>query len=249
MSVQTLAATTRTASVAAHAVDACKVYGRGLTEVRALDGISVEFQTGQFTAIMGPSGSGKSTLLHCIAGLDTLSSGHAYIGEDDLSTLSDRALTILRRDQVGFIFQAYNLVPTLTARENIILPLRLAGRTGDPAWIDSVIDTLGLADRLQHRPSEMSGGQQQRVAVGRALATRPRIVFADEPTGNLDPANSESIMALLERINRTGTTVVMATHDKALVDRMRRRVIELDKGEMIRDQVRGVYGIDEGVAI
>jgi putative ABC transport system ATP-binding protein len=214
MSLSTTAPATLTESVAAHTVEAAKIYGKGQTEVRALDGITVDFHTGRFTAIMGPSGSGKSTLLHCIAGLDTLTSGHAYIGNDDLSTLNDRDLTVLRRDQVGFIFQAYNLVPTLTARENMVLPLRLAGRTGDPAWIDTVIATLGLADRLRHRPSEMSGGQQQRVAVGRALATRPRIVFADEPTGNLDSRASTGVLTFMRRaVDDMHQTIVMVTHD------------------------------------
>ncbi len=214
MSVSFSQPTTMTASVAARTVDAVKVYGRGQTEVRALDDVSVDFPTGQFTAIMGPSGSGKSTLLHCSAGLDSLTSGHAYIGDADLSTLSDRDLTVLRREQVGFIFQAYNLVPTLNARENIELPLRLAGHRGDPAWIDNVIGILGLGDRLAHRPAEMSGGQQQRVAVGRALATRPRIVFADEPTGNLDSRSSGEVLTFMRRaVDEIQQTIVMVTHD------------------------------------
>jgi putative ABC transport system ATP-binding protein len=214
MSLTTLPDVTLTESIAAHTVEATKVYGKGQTEVRALDGITVDFHAGRFTAIMGPSGSGKSTLLHCIAGLDNLTAGHAYIGDDDLSTLNDRELTLLRRDHVGFIFQAYNLVPTLTARENLVLPLRLAGRSGDPAWLDTVIATLGLGDRLAHRPSEMSGGQQQRVAVGRALATRPRIVFADEPTGNLDSHASTEVLTFMRRaVDDMGQTIVMVTHD------------------------------------
>jgi putative ABC transport system ATP-binding protein len=205
---------TATTSVAAHTVDASKVYGKGQTEVRALDGITIGFETGRFTAIMGPSGSGKSTLLHCIAGLDALSSGHAYIGDDDLSTLNDRALTLLRRDHVGFIFQAFNLVPTLTAKENITLPLRLAGRSGDAEWISTVIKTLGLEERLAHRPAELSGGEQQRVAVGRALATQPRIVFADEPTGNLDSrATTEVLTFLRTAVDEMAQTIVMVTHD------------------------------------
>ena len=206
--------TSRTEPVAAHTVEAAKIYGRAETEVRALDGITVSFHTGRFTAIMGPSGSGKSTLLHCIAGLDSLTSGHAYIGDADLSTLNDRDLTTLRRDRVGFIFQAYNLIPTLTAKENVVLPLRLAGRTGDTAWIDTVIRTLGLTDRLRHRPSEMSGGQQQRVAVARALATRPQIVFADEPTGNLDSRASIEVLTFMRRaVDDMDQTIVMVTHD------------------------------------
>jgi putative ABC transport system ATP-binding protein len=200
--------------IAAHTVDATKVYGRGQTEVRALDGITVDFAAQQFTAIMGPSGSGKSTLLHCIAGLDSLTSGHAYIGDDDLSTLNDRRLTILRRDRVGFVFQAYNLIPTLTAQENITLPLRLAGRKGDEDWIRTVIETMGLTNRIQHRPSELSGGQQQRVAVGRALATRPQIIFGDEPTGNLDSRSSAEVMTFMRRaVNEMGQTIVVVTHD------------------------------------
>ena len=166
---------------AARAVDAFKIYGKDQTEVRALDGVTVDFAAGEFTAIMGPSGSGKSTLLHCVAGLDNLTSGRAYIGDAELSTLNDHQLTVLRRDHVGFVFQAYNLVPTLTAIENITLPLMLAGRKGDREWIDKVVTTMKIGDRLQHRPQEMSGGQQQRVAVARALAGRPEIIFADEP--------------------------------------------------------------------
>jgi putative ABC transport system ATP-binding protein len=200
--------------VAARTVDATKVYGKGQTEVRALDGITVEFVAGRFTAIMGPSGSGKSTLLHCIAGLDTLTSGHAYIGDEDLSTLDDRHLTTLRRDRIGFVFQAYNLVPTLTALENVTLPLRLAGHKGDQQWIDTVIGTMGLADRLEHRPSELSGGQQQRVAVARALATRPRIIFGDEPTGNLDSRSSSDVLHFLRRaVDEMAQTIVIVTHD------------------------------------
>ncbi len=201
-------------TVAARTVEASKVYGRGQTEVRALDGITVDFMAHRFTAIMGPSGSGKSTLLHCVAGLDTLTSGHAYIGDEDLSTLNDHRLTILRRDRIGFIFQAYNLVPTLTALENVTLPLRLAGRKGDQEWINKVIDTMGLADRLAHRPSEMSGGQQQRVAVARALATRPQIIFADEPTGNLDSRSSTEVLNFMRQaVDDMGQTIVMVTHD------------------------------------
>jgi putative ABC transport system ATP-binding protein len=199
---------------AANTVEATKVYGKGQTEVRALDGVTVEFPTGEFTAIMGPSGSGKSTLLHCIAGLDTLSSGAAFIANTKLTSLSDNALTILRRDRVGFIFQAYNLVPTLTAIENITLPMRLAGRKGDQAWIDKVVEVLGLGDRLQHRPAELSGGQQQRVAVARALASRPAIIFADEPTGNLDSHAGAEVLAFMRRaVDEMHQTIVMVTHD------------------------------------
>ncbi len=199
---------------AAHTIEACKVYGKGPTEVRALDGVNVEFAAGGFTAIMGPSGSGKSTLLHCCAGLDGLTSGRAFIGDVDLSGLDDHALTILRRDHVGFIFQAYNLVPTLTAAENVMLPLLLAGKKGDPQWIDTVIATLRIGDRLKHRPAEMSGGQQQRVAVARALANRPEIIFADEPTGNLDSRSGADVLRFMrEAVDDLGQTIVMVTHD------------------------------------
>ncbi|MCM1937420.1 ABC transporter ATP-binding protein [Streptomyces sp. G3] len=199
---------------AARVVDAVKVYGGGDTAVRALDGVSVDFPAGRFTAIMGPSGSGKSTLMHCAAGLDTLTSGSARIGETDLSTLDDRRLTLLRRDRVGFVFQAFNLVPTLTVAENITLPLDLAGRRGDTEWVDALIDVVGLRDRLHHRPAELSGGQQQRVAVARAFAGQPDVVFADEPTGNLDSRSGGEVLGLLGRtVRQTGRTVVMVTHD------------------------------------
>ncbi|MGP4006070.1 ABC transporter ATP-binding protein [Streptomyces sp. 4N124] len=201
---------------AARVVDAVKVYGGGDTAVRALDGVSVGFPAGRFTAIMGPSGSGKSTLMHCAAGLDTLTSGAAFIGDTELGSLDDRRLTLLRRDRVGFVFQAFNLVPTLTVAENIRLPLDLAGTKGDPEWIDALIDVVGLRDRLHHRPSELSGGQQQRVAVARAFAGQPDVVFADEPTGNLDSRSGEEVLGLLGRtVRQTGRTVVMVTHDPA----------------------------------
>ncbi len=199
---------------AAAADDAVKVYGKGESEVRALDGVTVQFARGVYTAIMGPSGSGKSTLMHCVAGLDTLTSGRVFIGDTDLSTLNERQLTQLRRDQVGFIFQAYNLVPTLNALENITLPLDLAGRKPDKAWLDNVVQTVGLKDRLKHRPSELSGGQQQRVAVARALASRPEIIFADEPTGNLDSrAGGEILDFMRNAVRQLGQTIVMVTHD------------------------------------
>jgi putative ABC transport system ATP-binding protein len=215
MATMTPTGTTEQAvATAASTIDAYKIYGAGLTEVRALDGISVEFAAGRFTAIMGPSGSGKSTLLHCIAGLDTLTSGQAFIGGTDLSTLDDKHLTILRRDAVGFVFQAYNLVPTLDAYENMTLPLALAGRKGDEAWIDRVIETVGLRDRLRHRPSELSGGQQQRVAVARALATKPTIIFADEPTGNLDSHSGAEVLSFMRGVvDDMHQTIVMVTHD------------------------------------
>ncbi|WUW60356.1 ABC transporter ATP-binding protein [Streptomyces sp. NBC_01455] len=191
-----------------------KVYGSGDTAVRALDGVSVGFPAGRFTAIMGPSGSGKSTLMHCAAGLDTLFAGTAFIGDTELSTLDDRRLTLLRRDHVGFVFQAFNLVPTLTVAENITLPLDLAGAKGSPEWIDGLIDVVGLRDRLHHRPSELSGGQQQRVAVARAFAGRPDVVFADEPTGNLDSRAGGEVLDLLgTAVRRMNRTVVMVTHD------------------------------------
>ena len=203
-----------TTAAAARAVDAVKTYGKGETAVRALDGVTVSFDQGRFTAIMGPSGSGKSTLMHCLAGLDQLTSGDVIIGSTALSSLSDKALTSLRRDRVGFVFQSFNLVPTLTAIENITLPISLAGRKPDQGWIDSVVATLGLADRLRHKPSELSGGQQQRVAVGRALASRPEIIFADEPTGNLDSHAGAEVLGLMrDSVSRLGQTVVMVTHD------------------------------------
>jgi len=199
---------------AAAAVDAVKIYGHGESEVRALDGVSVEFARGVYSAIMGPSGSGKSTLMHCVAGLDTLTSGRVLIGDTDLSSLNERQLTQLRRDKIGFIFQAYNLVPTLSALENITLPMDLAGRKPDKQWLDTVVSTVGLAQRLKHRPSELSGGQQQRVAVARALASRPEIIFADEPTGNLDSrAGAEILEFMRSAVAEMGQTIVMVTHD------------------------------------
>jgi putative ABC transport system ATP-binding protein len=201
-------------TVAATARNATKVYGSGEALVRALDDVTVEFPSGHFTAIMGPSGSGKSTLMHCLAGLDTLSSGTVSIGTADLSKLNDRQLTQLRRDHVGFIFQSFNLVPTLTALENITLPSALAGRKPDRAWLDHVVDTVGLRSRLSHRPSELSGGQQQRVAVARALASKPQIIFADEPTGNLDSRTGAEILSFMRTaVREFGQTIVMVTHD------------------------------------
>jgi putative ABC transport system ATP-binding protein len=199
---------------AARAVAATKVYGAGATAVTALDEVSVDIDAGRFTAVMGPSGSGKSTLMHCVAGLDTLTAGQVFVGQVDLGTLSDKELTLLRRDRIGFVFQAFNLVPTLSARENIVLPDRLAGRTPGPDWLDEVVRTVRLGDRLEHRPSELSGGQQQRVAVARALAGQPDIVFADEPTGNLDSRSGAEILGFLRRaVDEMGQTIVMVTHD------------------------------------
>ncbi|MEV6113996.1 ABC transporter ATP-binding protein [Streptomyces sp. NPDC052109] len=206
--------TTTAVRAAARVADAVKVYGGGDTAVRALDGVDVSFPAGRFTAIMGPSGSGKSTLMHCAAGLDTLTSGAAYIGATELGALDDRRLTLLRRDRVGFVFQAFNLVPTLTVAENITLPLDLAGRRGDREWIDALVDVVGLGDRLHHRPSELSGGQQQRVAVARAFAGRPDVVFADEPTGNLDSRSGAEVLGLLgSAVREMDRTAVMVTHD------------------------------------
>lgn len=218
---------------AAGAVDASKIYGEGDGEVRALDGVTVQFEQGRFTAIMGPSGSGKSTLMHCLAGLDSLTSGAVYIGETRLDSLGDRQLTELRRTAVGFIFQAYNLVPTLTALENITLPLLLGNSKGDQEWIDRVIDTVGLRDRLKHRPSELSGGQQQRVAVARALASRPTIIFADEPTGNLDSRTGAEILEFMRlAVRDLGQTIVMVTHDPNAA-RYADRVIFLADGKIV----------------
>jgi putative ABC transport system ATP-binding protein len=212
MSVATPAAPDST--VAASARNAVKVYGSGDTEVRALDGVTVDFATGRFTAIMGPSGSGKSTLMHCTAGLDELTSGEVSIGGTELTDLNDKALTEVRRDHVGFVFQAFNLIPTLSAIENITLPMDLAGRKPDKAWVDTVVSTVGLGNRLNHRPSELSGGQQQRVAVARALASQPKIIFADEPTGNLDSKAGAEILGFIQAAVRDmGQTVVMVTHD------------------------------------
>ena len=201
-------------AAAARAVNAVKVYGRGDTEVRALDGVSVDFEEGRFTAIMGPSGSGKSTLMHCVAGLDSLTSGQVYIAGTDLTTLDDKELTQVRRDRVGFVFQSFNLIPTLNAKENITLPLDLAGRKPELGWVDQVVRTVGLADRLKHRPSELSGGQQQRVAVARAMAAKPAIIFADEPTGNLDTRAGADILSFMRAaVDLFGQTIVMVTHD------------------------------------
>jgi putative ABC transport system ATP-binding protein len=218
---------------AAQTINATKIYGEGDTSVRALDGITVSFEQRRFTAIMGPSGSGKSTLMHCVAGLDTLSGGQVFIGEIELGTLSEKQLTILRRDTVGFVFQSYNLVPTLTAKENITLPMDLAGREPDWDFVNSVIDTVSLRDRLAHRPSELSGGQQQRVAVARALASKPKIVFADEPTGNLDSKSGLEILTFMRKaVDELHQTIVMVTHDPNAAS-YADRVVFLDDGHIV----------------
>jgi putative ABC transport system ATP-binding protein len=224
-------------ALAARTIDAVKIYGRGDTAVTALDDVNVEFARSHFTAIMGPSGSGKSTLMHCLAGLDSLTSGHIIIGDTDLTSLDDKSLTQLRRDRVGFIFQSYNLVPTLTAEENISLPAALAGRKLDRTWVDHVIDTVGLRTRLRHRPSELSGGQQQRVAAARALAGKPEIVFADEPTGNLDSRSGAEVLSFLRQsVREFGQTIVMVTHDPtgaAYAD----RVVFLEDGRIVDEML------------
>ena len=224
-------------TVAARAVDAVKIYGKDESEVRALDGVTIDFSAGAFTAIMGPSGSGKSTLMHCCAGLDTLTSGEVWIGERALNTLSERELTIMRRDRLGFVFQAYNLVPTLTALENITLPVALAGRDPDQPWVDRVISSVGLGDRLKHRPSELSGGQQQRVAVARALANRPDLIFADEPTGNLDSRTSAEILKFMrDAVTELGQTIVMVTHDPISAS-YASRVVFLADGKVVDEML------------
>jgi len=206
--------TPQSVDVAARAIDASKIYGSGEAEVRALNAISVQFQTSRLTAIMGPSGSGKSTLLHCMAGLDRLTSGQILLGDVDISRAGEKELTLIRRDKLGFIFQAYNLIPTLNALENMTLPMSLAGKKPDPAWLDTIVDTVRLKDRLTHRPAELSGGQQQRVAVGRALLSKPSIIFADEPTGNLDSRSGAEILSFMRKaVDELGQTIVMVTHD------------------------------------
>lgn len=221
--------------MAARAVDAAKVYGSGPTAVRALDGVTAGFGRGAFTAIMGPSGSGKSTLLHCLAGLDSLTSGQVFLGDTDLGSLKDADLTRLRRDRMGFVFQAFNLVPTLDARENITLPAAIAGRRPDADWFDEIVGVLELGDRLDHRPSELSGGQQQRVAVARALVGRPEIVFADEPSGNLDTRSGGQLLGFLRSaVDSFGQTVVMVTHD-ATAASYADRVLFLSDGRVVDD--------------
>jgi len=232
MTVSTTTLSTRTA---ARAVDVTKTYGDGDAAVFALDNVSVSMQAGQFTAIMGPSGSGKSTLLHVLAGLDRPTSGEIFLGDTEITSLNDKRLTLLRRDQIGFIFQAFNLLPVLTAEENIVLPLTIAGRDVDRSWVEHLIDTVGLSDRRTHRPSELSGGQQQRVAIARALVTRPAVVFADEPTGNLDSSSSAEVLRLLrEAVDGFDQTVVMVTHDAEAAS-VGDRVIVLRDGRVVHD--------------
>ena len=223
---------------AARSVDAFKIYGEGEAEVRALDGVSVDFESARMTAIMGPSGSGKSTLLHCLAGLDRLTSGQIFLGDSELSALSEKQLTLIRRDKIGFVFQAYNLVPTLNALENITLPMSLARKKPDPEWLETVVSTVRLKDRLTHRPSELSGGQQQRVAVARALLSRPEIVFADEPTGNLDSRSGAEILTFMrEAVDDFGQTMVLVTHDPIAAG-YADRVVFLADGKIVDEMLK-----------
>lgn len=223
--------------VAARVEGLTKTYGGGDAIVRALDDVTLEIAEGEFTAIMGPSGSGKSTLMHCAAGLDSVTAGKVFVGEVELTSLKEKALTVARRDRIGFVFQAFNLVPTLSAEENILLPLAIAGRKADPAWFDEVIDAVGLRDRLSHRPAELSGGQQQRVACARALVSRPQIIFADEPTGNLDSTSSAEVLGFLRRsVDEFGQTIVMVTHDPGAAS-WTDRVVFLADGRVV-DELR-----------
>ena len=233
----TIATGTTTVLPAARTVGLSKVYGEGETRVVALDDVSIDLAAGEFTAIMGPSGSGKSTLMHCAAALDSASAGQVFLGDVELTGLKDKALTLLRRDRIGFIFQSYNLVPTLSAQENILLPLAIAGRKPDQEWYDVVIDTVGLRDRLNHRPSEISGGQQQRVGCARALVSRPHVIFADEPTGNLDSMSGQEVLKFLRRsVDEFGQTIVMVTHDPVAASHTD-RVVFLADGRIV-DELR-----------
>jgi putative ABC transport system ATP-binding protein len=214
-----------------------KVYGSGEAQVIALRGVSAEFESGRFTAIMGPSGSGKSTLMHCLAGLDSVTRGEAWVGDTRITGLGDSGLTNLRRDKIGFIFQQFNLLPTLTAKENILLPLSIAGRKPDPAWYDIVIRTVGLADRLGHRPNQLSGGQQQRVACARALVSRPEVIFADEPTGNLDSRSGAEVLGFLRNsVREHGQTIIMVTHDPVAAS-YADRVVFLADGQIVSELI------------
>jgi putative ABC transport system ATP-binding protein len=248
-----ITSTPRTATTAAARGDGVsKIYGRGDCSVAALDDVSVALGQGEFTAIMGPSGSGKSTLLHMLAGLDRPTSGRIFLGDTDITTLNDRALTLLRRDRIGFIFQSFNLLPTMTAAENIVLPLRIAGRKPDEHWVASIVETVGLSGRLDHRPAELSGGQQQRVAAARALASRPQIVFADEPTGALDSRSSAELLAFLRTaVDELGQTVVMVTHD-AHAASVADRIVVLSDGRIVHDgggeSTEGVLDLMKAVA-
>jgi putative ABC transport system ATP-binding protein len=238
-STETVTSTTEHADglAAARSVQLTKTYGTGAAAVQALDAVNVEFERARFTAVMGPSGSGKSTLMHCMAGLDAPSSGAVFVGDDELGRLDDAGLTQLRRDRVGFVFQAFNLVPTLTAAENITLPADLAGRDVDPAWFDELVDRLGIADRLSHRPSELSGGQQQRVACARALLSKPDLVFADEPTGNLDSVASGEVLDFLRgSVSDHGQSIVMVTHDP-LAAAHADRVVFLADGRVVDELI------------
>ncbi|HRY08376.1 MAG TPA: ABC transporter ATP-binding protein [Candidatus Nanopelagicales bacterium] len=222
-----------TGTTAARAASLTKIYGEGEAQVVALDQVDIAIEQGRFTAIMGPSGSGKSTLMHCLAGLDSVSGGQVWIGETDLTTLKDKALTALRRDKVGFVFQSFNLIPTLTAQENITLPMDIAGSKPDQQWVNLIIDTVGLRSRLDHKPSELSGGQQQRVACARALASRPEIIFADEPTGNLDSRSGAEVLGFLRRsVDEFGQTIVMVTHDPNAAS-YAQRVVFLADGRIV----------------
>jgi putative ABC transport system ATP-binding protein len=226
-----------TPPAALRTVDLRKTYGSGDNAVHALAGVTVDLAAGRFTAVMGPSGSGKSTFMHVAAGLDTATSGQVLLGDTDLTTLKDKALTRLRRDRIGFVFQQFNLVPTLTALENITLPLALAGRSADQEWLDRIVDVVGLAPRLTHRPTELSGGQQQRVAVARALVGRPEVVYADEPTGNLDSRSGAEVLAFLRRsVDDMGQTIVMVTHDPVAAS-YADRVLFLADGNVVGDMV------------
>ena len=227
-----------TGAVVASATNVMKIYGSGETEVRALDGLNAEFRRGQFSAVMGPSGSGKSTLMHVMAGLDRATSGDVVVGGVDLSTLSEKKLTLLRRDRIGFVFQAYNLVPTLSAEENMVLPLELAGRKPDPEWFNQVVTAVGLGDRLDHRPNELSGGQQQRVAVARAIVSQPGLVLADEPTANLDTKSMSNLMEQFVELNENhNATFVIATHDVRVMEYAPRQIVMRD-GKVISDETR-----------